>query len=147
MISKGEITMLTQVKTVETIEEAKITAKAFLEEGYVQESLYVLAHEEQHTDVVASVTEASKIGIIEEGVFTAIANLFRSRGDELRAKMKSVGISQRDAEELEEKMDEGNIVIIATGIKLNLDDKGEDPSIVYHPYMMAASPKRFRDTY
>lgn len=138
--------MLTQVKTVSTVEEARSAVQAFVDEGYVHPSIYVLTHEEKRTDLVSDVTEASQIGIIEEGVFTALANLFRSRGDELRAKMRSVGISERDAEELEAQMDEGHIVIIAQGGNLNFDDQGDDPSIVYHPAMVPQNirfPGRF----
>jgi hypothetical protein len=134
--------MLTQVKTVGTIEEARITAKQLFQDGYDPSGIYVLTHEDNRTDVISDITEANQIGITEEGIFTAIANLFRSKGDELRAKMKSVGISKTHADELEERLDEGNIVIIAASLHFNLDENGEDQSIVYHPYMVAAPTRR-----
>lgn len=129
--------MLTQVKTVETIEEARKAVEDFHKGGYLRENTYVLTHEANHTDLVSKVTNTSRIGLVEEGVFTAVANLFRSRGDELRAKMRSMGISKEHADDLEAQLDEGKIVIIAFGGNLNFDADGVDPKILYHPYLTA----------
>ena len=124
----------TKVTTVDNILEARTEIQQLIDEGYSKESLYVLAHDGERTNHLVEHTEASPIGIIEEGVITAIANLFRSRGDELRAKLRSMGVSEQQAELLEAEMDHGQIVILAWGGKMYSDDE-YDPNINYYPYV------------
>ncbi|MCI3920776.1 general stress protein [Paenibacillus sp. TRM 82003] len=135
--------MQTQVKTVETVEEARKAVNAIRNEGYIAPNIYVLAHEEKRTDIVSDVTGANQIGVLEEGAFTAMANLFRNRGDELRAKMRSVGVSKKDAEMLEAQMDEGRIIVIATGGNPKLNENGDDPNIKYQAYIATGGHRRF----
>lgn len=124
----------TKVTTVNNILEARNEIQRLIDEGYLKGSLYVLAHDSERTDRLVEHTKASPIGIIEEGVITAIANLFRSRGDELRAKLRSMGVSKEQAELLEAEMDLGKIVILAWGGKMYADDE-YDPNISYYPYV------------
>lgn len=125
--------MITQVSTVSDIEEAKIQLAAWMDEGYPQTSIYVLTHDEDRTDRVIEETNAEKIGLIEEGLGSSIANLFRSHGDELRNKMKSLGVSNVDAEWLETELDRDMIVMIAWGGQL-FSGNDHDPSIVYKSF-------------
>lgn len=82
--------------------------------GYSQEDIYVLAHDSDQTDSLKEATNTNKISMSEEGVFNSMANLFRSRGDELRAKMESVGMSKAEAEQYESELDRGKVLVIAT---------------------------------
>lgn len=80
--------------------------------GYGEDDIFVLAHEEDRTNSLSEFTNASKIGVTEEGVFNAMANMFRSRGDELRSKLESVGLTDREAEHYERELDKGRVLII-----------------------------------
>jgi len=126
----------TKVHTVNSIIEVQEQIYRFQREGYLKDQIYVLTHDKDRTDRIAQNTDASKIGMAEEGLGTAIANIFRSTGDELRAKMRSLGISPYDAERLEMEMDKDKILVIAWGGK---EYAGEDydPAIYYYPRYMA----------
>lgn len=56
------------------------------------------------------------IGVAEQGIVNSIANVFRSRGDELRSKMESLGLSNLEAQRFEEELDRGRIVVIAKAV-------------------------------
>jgi len=126
----------TKVHTVDSIMEVQEQIYRFQREGYLQSQIYVLTHDKDRTDRIAQNTDASKIGMAEEGIGTAIANVFRSTGDELRAKMRSLGISPYDAERLEMEMDKDKILVIARGGK-EYADEDYDPAIYYYPRYMA----------
>ncbi|AWB45989.1 general stress protein [Paenibacillus sp. CAA11] len=95
------------VQAVETVNELRNT-------GYLSENIYVLAHEQDRTDRIAEAADTGEIGIKEEGVFTSIANLFRSRGDELRAKIVALGFTESEAAFYEKELDLGKVLVIAT---------------------------------
>ncbi|RBW70926.1 general stress protein [Bacillus taeanensis] len=80
--------------------------------GVSQDNIYVLAHEEGRTKQVADKADINTIGLKEQGLGTSLKNVFQSTGDELRNKMEEVGLSQMEAKEYEEKLDEGKILLI-----------------------------------
>ncbi|WP_334076076.1 MULTISPECIES: general stress protein [Paenibacillus] len=94
------------VQAVETVQELHSA-------GYEAEHIYVLAHDQDRTDRIAEAADAGEIGLKEEGVFTALANLFRSRGDELRAKIISLGFTESEARFYEKELDLGRVLVIA----------------------------------
>lgn len=122
----------TKVYTVNTAREAEAKIQDLANLGYNRDHLYVLAHDKKRTEHIAEQAAASEIGVSEEGVFTAIANLFRSHGDELRAKMTSMGVSMQHAEMLERELDKGKIVIFAWS-GTPYDGDRYDPDIIYYP--------------
>lgn len=61
--------------------------------GYTREDLYVISHDEDREGRIVDAADTNEVGLSEEGLFGAIANLFRSRGDALRFKMTSLGFS------------------------------------------------------
>ncbi|MGC4379375.1 general stress protein [Fictibacillus sp. Mic-4] len=79
--------------------------------GISQKDIYVLAHQDDRTNQVADRANVNTIGIKEEGLSTAVKNVFNSKGDELRNKMEEMGLSQYEAEEYERKLDEGKILL------------------------------------
>lgn len=81
--------------------------------GYITDHIYVMAHDSDKTERIAHASEAKEVGIKEEGVFDSIANLFRSRGDELRAKMVSLGFTEAEADFYEKQLDLGKVLVIA----------------------------------
>lgn len=44
----------------------------------------------------------------------AVGNLFNKKGDELRTKLQEIGFSEAEAENYEEDMDEGKVLLIVT---------------------------------
>ncbi|OPG95286.1 general stress protein [Chryseobacterium mucoviscidosis] len=94
------------VQAVEAVKELQIT-------GYLADHIFVLAHEKDRTDRIADTADAKEIGIKEEGLFDSMANLFRSRGDELRAKIVSMGFTEAEADFYETELDKGKVLVIA----------------------------------
>ncbi|MCL6571546.1 MAG: general stress protein [Bacillus sp. (in: Bacteria)] len=125
-------TLETKVITVDTVNETKVQVVKFLSEGYSEDNIYVLAYDKDRTNRVAEETNAEKIGIAEEGFGIAIANIFRSRGEQLRAKLKSMGFSESKTEQLETSLEEDKIVVIAWG-GTQYDGDNYDSLIHYYP--------------
>lgn len=125
----------TKVHTVMTREEVQEQVHRFQREGYAEDRIFVLTHDKTRTKRIAERTDAEEIGIMDEGIGTAIGNIFRNTGDELRAKMRSLGIAKSEAERLEEEMDRDKIVIIAWGGR-EYDNDDYDRDVYFHPYMM-----------
>ncbi|WP_175537567.1 general stress protein, partial [Mycobacterium tuberculosis] len=46
-------------------------------------------------------------------MFDSLANLFRSRGDELRAKIVTMGYTEAEADYYEKELDKGKVLVIA----------------------------------
>lgn len=123
----------TKVYTVGNIVEARNKIEELERQGYLEENIYVLTHDKERTEEVTELTDGQKIGIAEEGILTATANLFRSTGDELRAKLRAMGVSKAHAEQLEAEMDKGKIVIL-TWIGTTYDGDSYDQNIAYYGY-------------
>ncbi|MCZ8519675.1 MULTISPECIES: general stress protein [Paenibacillus] len=104
--------MRTKVKLVDGEEAAIQAIRQFRLEGHSLNEIYVLAHDGDTAQELSRLTDTKTIGMMEEGMATAFANLFRSRGDQLRAKMESLGISALDAERYESELDRGKIIVL-----------------------------------
>jgi hypothetical protein len=125
----------TKVKTVDNLNDTQVQVGIFLSEGYSESNIYVLAYDKDRTNRVAEKANAVKIGLDEEGFGVAIANIFRSRGDQLRAKLKSMGFSEMETEHLETEMENDKIVVIAWG-GIQYTEDNYDPLIYYYPKEM-----------
>lgn len=88
--------------------------KSLSSKGVSKENLYVLSHDDDRTDRVADKVDANKIGINEMGFDTYVSNIFSKKGDELRSQLKELGFSQQEANNYEEKLDQGTILLINT---------------------------------
>lgn len=128
-------TQLTKVHTVMTREEVQEQVERFRREGYEEDRIFVLTHDKTRTKRIAERTDAEEIGIMDQGIGTAIGNIFRSTGDELRAKMRSLGVAKAEAERLEVEMDRDKIVVIAWGGR-EYENDDYDREVYFHPYMM-----------
>jgi hypothetical protein len=124
----------TIVHTVNNILEARDTIMRLQQDGYPKENIFVLTHDKARTEHVADQTDTNKVGIAEEGVLTAIANLFRSTGDGLRAKLTAMGVSKEHADRLEKEMDNGKIVILAWSGTTYVGDKYDESIQYMSPY-------------
>jgi hypothetical protein len=73
--------MITQVKLVDSAREVREAVAEFTRAGYVKDTIFILTHDERRTESLAEVTDIHEIGMIDEGVFNAVANLFRWGGN------------------------------------------------------------------
>jgi hypothetical protein len=122
----------TQVFTLDNILDARYKIQSLQNEGIAKENIFVLTHNEKRTEYISKHTDSNQIGVTEEGIFTAIANFFRSEGDGLRAKLRSMGVSTDHAEVLESDMDLGKIVVLAWSGK-TFEDDDYDRDLTYYP--------------
>ncbi|ARI77725.1 general stress protein [Halobacillus mangrovi] len=83
-------------------------------QGIDNKDIYILSHDDDRTDRIANNVNANTIGLSEQDFKNVISNIFSKQGDELRTKLKEIGFSQQEAEEYEEDMDEGKVLLIVT---------------------------------
>jgi len=102
------------VKVVENGVQAKKEIAQFQMQGFMKDEIYLFAHDHSRAEHLTDALNISAIGVGEQGVFESIANVFRSRGDELRSKLESLGLSTLEAETCEEQMDDGKVIIVAS---------------------------------
>jgi hypothetical protein len=100
-------------KVVENGVQAVEEVRRLRNSGYMSDNIFVLAHDGDRTERIADAANANEIGIKEEGMFDALANLFRLRGDELRAKITSLGFTEAEAQFYEKELDLGKVLVIA----------------------------------
>lgn len=91
--------------------ELKEEIDKLAENGVSKSQLYVMSHDDDRTDRVADSIAAGKLG---EGFSTEEGNVFNKKGDELRGQLKELGLDQKEAGELENKLDHGTILLINT---------------------------------
>ena len=96
---------LTNDEAIRGIQEIKA-------KGVHEDNIYVLTHENHRTDQVAEMANANTVGVTEQGFGTSIANVFRKKGDELRAQFEELGFSKLESQQLEEKLDEHKVVVV-----------------------------------
>jgi hypothetical protein len=109
-----EETTMEIVKVVENGVQAKKEIEQLMTQGYTKDEIYLLAHDKNRSENLADNLDLTDVGVAEQGLFDSMANVFRSRGDELRSKLESLGLSQAEAERFEEEMDHGRVVVVAT---------------------------------
>jgi DNA-binding transcriptional MerR regulator len=128
-----------ELKVVRVADEVEAIRQVdhFRQVGYTLDEIYVLTYDQRKTEDMANVTEAN---MPEEGVTSAIANLFRSKEGRLRAKMESLGLSKAESKRYEDELDEGGYLIIG---KPNSMD-GQPPHDESTFEMPPISPHGFR---
>jgi hypothetical protein len=102
------------VKIVENGLEARKEIDQFISQGYTKDEIYLLAHDHNRSEHLTDKLDINEVGVGEQGVFEAVANVFRSRGDELRSKLESLGLSRMAAARCEEEMDHGKVIVLAS---------------------------------
>ncbi|PZD94974.1 general stress protein [Paenibacillus sambharensis] len=101
------------VQVVDTQMAAMHAVRELNLRGYGQDDIHVLAHDGDRTEALNEAANTKEIDRSEEGVFNSMANLFRSRGDELRAKLEAVGLDEQEAARYEQELDRGKVLVIA----------------------------------
>ncbi|HYK71528.1 MAG TPA: general stress protein [Pseudoneobacillus sp.] len=101
-----------RVFVVENGVQATEKISTLVNEGFSKEQIYLFAHDENRSEHLSEATNTNEVGVEEQGVFGAVGNLFKDRGDELRSKFESLGLSNMEAEKYEEELDRGKVVLI-----------------------------------
>ncbi|GAA3409867.1 general stress protein [Paenibacillus hodogayensis] len=101
------------VRVVDNGARAMEEIHALHRQGHVAEDIFVLAHDKSQTEYLAGAANVNTVTMEEEGMIQSIANMFRSRGDELRAKLESMGCTPQEARVYEAEMDRGKVVVMA----------------------------------
>ncbi len=96
--------------TVENALQAKKEIEKLESQGYHEDHIYLFAHDpkRQHDIADALDTEDPDAGFINK-----LKNFTSSRGDQLRSEMQSVGLTEQEADQYEEVLDTGKLVIVA----------------------------------
>ncbi|AIF43947.1 general stress protein [Virgibacillus sp. SK37] len=102
------------VKEFTNDEKLKTAVSILQDKGIDKKDVYLLSHDDDRTKRLASSTDANTIGIKEMDFGDAVGNLFNKKGDELRTKLQEIGFSEAEAENYEEDMDEGKVLLIVT---------------------------------
>jgi DNA-binding transcriptional MerR regulator len=114
--------MNSNVKLVTHEEQAIDEIRSFQRDGFSLEEIYVIAHDNETTEGLAKMMSTNKVGMYEEGIVNAFGNLFRSRGDQLRVKMQSLGLSKEEADQYEKELDKGKIMVMIWTDDSDFDD-------------------------
>ncbi len=96
---------LTDEEAIRGIQEIKA-------KGVLEDDIYVITHENHRTSQIAEKADANTVGVTEQGLGTSIANVFRKKGDELRAQFEELGFSKPESEQLEQKLDLNKVVVV-----------------------------------
>ncbi|MCM3216602.1 general stress protein [Niallia taxi] len=101
-----------KVEVVENGVQATNVINQLENQGYTKENIYIFAHDKDRSEDLTAATDTGDVSMKEQGLMDTIGNVFRKRGDELRSKMQSVGLTEMEAEKYEEVLDTGKLVIV-----------------------------------
>lgn len=103
-----------QVHVVENGVQAKEKIDHLITSGYTKENIYLFAHDKDRSEHLTDGTNTESVGVGEQGILDSLGNLFKSRGDELRSKFQSVGLTETEANQYEKELDKGKVVVVAS---------------------------------
>jgi hypothetical protein len=103
-----------EVHTVENGVQATKVIEDLNRLGYEKDDIYILAHDKERSKDLTEGTSTESIGMSEQGMFDTLGNTFKSRGDELRSKMTSLGMTKSEADHYEEELDKGKVVVVGS---------------------------------
>lgn len=104
---------MTLKMTVENAVQAKKEIEKLETQGYSHDDIYIFAHDKKRSKDITKALDTEEVGIKEQGFLDSMKNMTSSRGDELRAKLAAAGLSDQEAEQYEEELDKGKLVIVA----------------------------------
>jgi hypothetical protein len=105
---------LYKVLTVENGVHATKVIEDLNREGYEKDDIYIFAHDKERSKDLTEGTDTESVGIGEQGMFDKLGNTFKKRGDELRSKMSSLGLTDSEADRYEEELDKGKVVVVGS---------------------------------
>jgi len=96
-----------------TNDEEVVTAiQSMKANGLDDSQIYVITHDDDRTERVADNADANTVSASDVGLATAAKNLFRKKGDELRAQFEELGFTSAEADQLEKKLDQGKVIVV-----------------------------------
>ncbi|WP_142827445.1 general stress protein [Planococcus soli] len=104
---------MTLKMTVENAVQAKKEIEKLETQGYTHDDIYIFAHDKKRNKDITKALDTEEVGVKEQGFLNSMKNMTSSRGDELRAKLAAAGLSDQEAEQYEEELDKGKLVIVA----------------------------------
>jgi phenylalanyl-tRNA synthetase alpha subunit len=81
-------------------------------QGITKKDLYVMSHDESRAKKVAEEANAKQMSSKEDSLGSKVVNILREKDEELRHRFKELGFSQEEANQLEEKLADGKILLI-----------------------------------
>ncbi|PLT30256.1 general stress protein [Peribacillus deserti] len=103
-----------QVHVIENGVQAKEQIDSLSGTGFGEENIYLFAHDKDRSEHLTENTNTQEIGMKEQGFLSSVKNVFNSRGDELRSKMQSLGLTKEEADQYEKELDKGKVVLVAS---------------------------------
>lgn len=103
-----------KVLVVENSVQAKEKVEQLAAEGFTKEQVYLFSHNKEFSKDLTDATDTGSVGIKEQGIFEKLGNVFKERGDELRSKLQSLGLSEVEAQQYEEELDNHKVVVVAS---------------------------------
>lgn len=103
-----------KVEVVENGVQATNTIDMLNNQGYPKEHIYIFAHDKDRSENLTDATDTGAVGMKEQGLFDSVGNVFKKRGDELRSKFESLGMTTAEADQYEKVLDEGKLVIVGS---------------------------------
>jgi hypothetical protein len=125
--------VISQVRVVSSFANIRETADALVRLGHLRDHIYVLAYDKELARKAAEEADIKEVGWIDEGVYNTVANLFRSREEELRAKLEALGCTESDALYFAREMEMGKFVVAAVRNNLTFLRSPEDQRLRYAP--------------
>ncbi|MBU0438850.1 general stress protein [Staphylococcus succinus] len=98
------------VKKYVNDEELEIEINTLKDQSISPKDIYILSHDSDRTSRIVRNTEVTGINY---NSYETQEN-YEKQGDELRYKLKSLGITQEESEKYEEEMDQGKVLLIVT---------------------------------
>ena len=102
------------VHVVENSVQAKAKIEQLVAEGYSKDHVYVFAHDKDFSKDLTDATDSGSVGLKETGLFETVGNLFKSRGDELRSKFMSLGLSEIQPPQYEQQFHNHKLLLVAS---------------------------------
>src|SRR5699024_11105186 len=101
------------LKVIEFDDDTKLMeeVKNHAAQGVSKYNVYVIFHYDDRDKRVADSVDFSTVGVGEEVLDNYVKNIFRQKGDELRAQFEERGFDPTETEVLEGKLDEGKILV------------------------------------
>lgn len=94
-----------------TVENSKEANQTIEQIRSAKNDIFVFAYDPERSDTVTEHTNAKSMTAVDQGILDQIANVIRTRDDELMAKMMSVGADQELALTLLDELKKGKLVI------------------------------------
>ena len=94
-----------------TVENSKEANQTIEQIRSAKDDIFVFAYDPERSDTVTEHTNAKSMTAVDQGILDQVANVIRTRDDELMAKMMSAGADQELALTLLDELKKGKLVI------------------------------------